>query len=282
MPFCPMCRAAVVLTHRFCAECGAQLPARKQTPAPLPELPPVASPASESRASEPDVAPTTDRHARETSSVPVRDLLGSGAPLETGGRRRIFIGAGIILLTLASGIVGYAVFRQAPESKADGQGVEQTEQLLDAQPRPASADAPLWTVVDGATRQTTNADAMLGRPDSRTATIERGGAVALAYAGKAFYNGEGPDIRVDGPAAAPAAYTIFARGGSQDAWQRFDVNRGGFRGGFALHDFGHHQLEEAQQILIRNDGSENLSIDAVTPLHLEATAPDAPHRGGVH
>lgn len=272
MPFCPMCRAAVVLTHRFCADCGAQLPARKPTPAPLPELPPVPSPASESRASEPAVAPPTDRHARDTASVPVRDLLGSGAPPETGGRRRLFVGAGIILLMVASGIVGYAVFRQAPKSKADVQSVEQTEQLLDAQPPRASVDVTLWTVVDGETRQTTNADAMMGKPDSRTATIARGGAVALAYAGKGFYNGEGPDIRVDGPAATPAAYTIFARGGPQEAWRRFDVNRAGFRNGFAVHDFGHHQLEEATQILIRNDGSATLSIDAVTPLHLDAPA----------
>ncbi|HWI18041.1 MAG TPA: zinc ribbon domain-containing protein, partial [Vicinamibacterales bacterium] len=268
MPFCPMCRAAVVLTHRFCAECGAQLPARKQqTPAPPESL--VESPASESRASELAVAPSTDHHARETASVPVRGLLGSEATSDTNpkGRTPLAIAA-IVLLMLASGVMAYALFRRAPASPPAEAAVEHTEQVLDVPPRPAAGDNPLWSVVWDETRQTVDADAVLGRPDGRPATIERGGTLALAYRGEAFYNGEGPDVRVDGSRGSPASYTIFARAGSQGEWQRFDVNRSGFPDGFALHDLGHHQLEEVKQLLIRNNGSASLSIDAVTPLHL--------------
>ncbi|MBY0493899.1 MAG: hypothetical protein K2Y23_06760 [Cyanobacteria bacterium] len=241
------------------------------------------SPAAESRAAEVPVAPATDRHARETASVPVRGLLGSEAPSDTNtkGRTPLALGA-IVLLMLASGVVAYTLFRRPPAPPPAVAAVEHSEQVLDVPPRPAAGDGPLWSIVPDETRQTTDADAALGKPDGSPATIERGGTLALAYSGEAFYNGEGPDVRVDARRGSPASYTIFARGGSQGEWQRFDVNRSGFPDGFALHDFGHHQLEEAKQILIRNDGSASLAIDAVTPLHLAAGAPDAPHRDGVH
>jgi len=285
MPFCPMCGAAVAATHRFCAECGAELPAR----APVAFSPQPESAAVESMEREEAAPPAPhDERPRGNSPVPVRDLLGSAATHDRPSGRRVAIGVGMIALIVGSAVGSYIWFRPAPEapaSVASTKPAEHTEQHVDGQPSPPSHEAQLWTIVADDTRQTTDADAMLGKADGRSAAIGAGGTVALAYAGgMAFYNGEGADVRLDGPADEVTRYTLFARRGSQERWLRFDVNRRGFPGGFALHDFGHHEIEQATQILIRNDGAMNLYIDAVTPLHLEPEAHEAPHdRGpGVH
>lgn len=46
----------------------------------------------------------------------------------------------------------------------------------------------------------------------------------------------------------------------------------GFPGGTAAHDFGHHGIETAREVLIRNQGTGNLLVDTVVPLY---TAPQA-------
>jgi len=48
----------------------------------------------------------------------------------------------------------------------------------------------------------------------------------------------------------------------------------GFSGGTASHDFGHHGIMRAQQIMIRNDGVSPLYLDAATPLHLQPDSHD--------
>jgi hypothetical protein len=279
MPFCPMCGAAVAATHRFCADCGAELPARARGALSLqPE-----SPAVESMERE-DAAPASphDERPQGNSPVPVRDLLGSAVTQDRPGGQRVAIGVGMVALIVGSAVGGYMWFRPAPQTLASVASAEHTEQQVDAPPIPPTDNDQLWTLVADDTRETTDADAILGKADGRSAAISAGGTVALAYAGgMAFYNGEGADVRLDGPADEATRYTIFARGGPQERWLRFDVNRRGFPGGFVLHDFGHHEIEQATQILIRNDGSINLYIDAVTPLHLEPEAHEAPHaRGG--
>jgi hypothetical protein len=215
------------------------------------------------------------------SPVPVRDLLGSATTQDRPGGRRVAIGMGTVALIIGSAVGGYIWFRPAGEAPASVASTEHTEQQVDAPGVPPTSNEQLWTIVVDDTRETTDADAMLGKPDGRSAAISAGGTVALAYAGgMAFYNGEGADVRLDGPADKATRYTIFARGRSQERWLRFDVNRRGFPGGFVLHDFGHHEIEQATQILIRNDGSINLYVDAVTPLHLEPEAHEAPHARG--
>lgn len=279
MPFCPMCGAAVAATHRFCADCGAELPARERVGLP----PQRESAALESREGD-EAAPASPHHKppQENAPVPVRDLLGSTAAQDRPGGQRVAIGVGMVALVVGSAVGGYLWFRPAPGTLASVASTEHTEQRVDAPPAPATTNDQRWTLVAADTRETTDADAILGKPDGRSATIHAGGSVALAYAGgMAFYNGEGADVRLDGPADEVTRYSMFARGGSQEPWRRFDVNRKGFPSGFVLHDFGHHQIEQATQILIRNDGSMNLRIDAVTPLHLEPEAHEAPHaRGG--
>ena len=279
MPFCSMCGAAVAATHRFCAECGAELPARARVAL----APPPQSPVVESMEREEAAAPAPhNERPQGNSPVPVRDLLGSAATQDQPGERRVAIGVGMVALIVGSAVGGYIWFRPAPQAPASVASTEHTEQQVDAPPIPPAHNDQLWTLVDDDTRETTDADAILGKPDGRSAAISAGGTVALAYAGvMAFYNGEGADVRLDGPADEATRYTIFARRGPQERWLRFDVNRRGFPSGFVLHDFGHHQIEQATQILIRNDGSMHLHIDAVTPLHMEPEAHEAPHaRGG--
>ena len=107
----------------------------------------------------------------------------------------------------------------------------------------------------------------LGPPDGRIAVIAAGGSLAVAWTDGPFYNGHGADIRVHGPLAHRVPYIIFARSGPEDAWVQFDVIRKGFPDGTASHDFGHHGIAHAQQIMIRNEGTSSLYLDAVTPLH---------------
>ena len=108
--------------------------------------------------------------------------------------------------------------------------------------------------------------------------IAPGGTLALAWTG-AFYNGQGPDIRVIGPEGDRTPYTIFARAAA-GTWVRFDQNRRGFPAEGAGHDFGHHELEAVREVMVRNDGTVNLYIDAIAPLHTSPgpSAHTEPHR----
>lgn len=307
MPFCPMCGSAVADEHRFCATCGAEL--RDARPRELrssaQEVPGISAalipaPRAVVRSARVAEAERDLVSARESESptVDVRDPLGSVISGREGTGLRIAVAVGIVLLIIVSGVTGYRWFhRSAPLPVA----VDASEQVVDLpQPNAGGARASrdgrgattgtqstrpsesahaddLWTVVADATRDTMHPEAALGKPDGRTAVIAPGGALALAYTkDEPFYNGDGADVRVDGPPGDPTPYAIFARGGPDEPWLRFDANRRGFPKGFALHDFGHHRLEQARQILIRNDGSINLYVDAVTPLHTQPDAHEPP------
>jgi hypothetical protein len=217
----------------------------------------------------------------DSSPVGVRSLLGSVATQEDAPRRpRVAMAVGMVGLIIGSAVGGYVWFRPASQTPTNLASTDHTEQVVDAAPSAGAASRPqgdrLWTIVADATRDTTDAEAILGKPNGHSAAIGPGGALAIAHDGdRPFYNGEGADVRLDGPSAKPTPYTIFARAGSQEPWLRFDVNRKGFPNGFAQHDFGHHQLEQARQLLIRNDGRMTLYVDAVTPLHTEPEAPEA-------
>jgi hypothetical protein len=97
------------------------------------------------------------------------------------------------------------------------------------------------------------------------ASIKPGGQLALSYReGRFFGEGEGADLRVYGPKQERVSYLIFVRDDPASDWRRIDINRQGFPGGMAGHDMGHHGVRQARQVMIRNIGNADLSIDAAT------------------
>ena len=304
MPFCTQCGSTLDASDRFCRECGGEV--RAAAPAPS-ARPPAAVPSSTAPVpSRPDPpiddrpsAGDTDssRAARPASAAPQRLLSFSSADEKSFAPRFLFILC-FALLVIFTGWAGYRWFsRPAPDGTAAS--VDSTEQSLEAsngllnpppagaldRPGPESAteasahsDAPreaeLWNVIVEFTKETTDAANALGAPDGRLAVIAPGGSVALARPDGPFYNGDGPDVQAHGPREQRVSYTIFAKSGPDDAWVQFDLNRRGFADGTASHDFGHHEIQRAQRIMVRNDGTSLLYLDAVTALALEPDSHD--------
>jgi hypothetical protein len=61
------------------------------------------------------------------------------------------------------------------------------------------------------------------------------------------------------------------------AWQQVDINHKTFAAGVAGHDMGHHGVQQAKQVLIRNDAESELHIDAVSALHPDVVSAVASH-----
>jgi hypothetical protein len=112
------------------------------------------------------------------------------------------------------------------------------------------------------------------------AAIAPGGQLALAYlAGQFFGDGPGADLRVYGPAEERVSYLIFVRDDPAGAWQRVDINRRRFPQGVAGHDIGHHRVQRARQVMIKNDGPTELHVDAVAAVYKETIgSPQGQHR----
>jgi serine/threonine protein kinase len=133
-------------------------------------------------------------------------------------------------------------------------------------PPPASDN--LWEVIADQTNGATGAANALGAANQQMAVIKPGGQLALDYReGRFFGDGLGVDLRVYGPEQEQVSYLIFVRDNPADGWQRIDINRRGFPGGMAGHDMGHHGVSRARQVMIRNIGYADLSVDAVTVAH---------------
>lgn len=146
--------------------------------------------------------------------------------------------------------------------------------------KPLSTSSNLWEVILDQTSGTTDAVNALGAADQQMAVIKPGGQLALAYReGQFFGDGDGADLRVYGPEQERVSYLIFVRDDPAAAWQRIDINRKGFPQGVAEHDIGHHGVRQARQILIKNSGNADLSIDAVVAVYKEVVSPDShpPH-----
>lgn len=289
MRFCTECGGEVSAGQKFCAHCGARLQS----------LPP----SSESAAARPPSTPQSPGRALPTATIihePDSNVAfpRSGSMLLADrpdppahvpvryGIPPLAVLSGMLLAIVLSALAGYWWFsgRQTPTPAA---AVEATEQALDAggaqavAPRDAASVEQMWTVVADATRGATDATEAIGPVDQKTAVIAPGGALALAYRnGPFFYNGPGADIEIRSPGGERTRYTIFAREDAAGPWLRFDVNSLGLGNGVAGHDMGHHGMERARQIMIKNEGGAALSIDAVTPLHMEPAAHDDDHAGG--
>lgn len=270
MPFCVNCGASISTTQRYCGQCGTALHTLQP-----------------SESMQPDSVLFGRQHpmtAEPSAGLPSVNL-----------RLLIVVGT---LAVLLSGLAGYWWLR--PPAVAPGSPVETTEQVVaseeeqapnsetrgtanapGAPARGASAqgEQPSWTVVAEFTQDAKSAFNALGGPDEKVAAIMPGGTLALAYlAGEHFYNGPGADLRVVGPEAERTPYTVFVRESQDQKWVHVDINRSGFPQGRAIHDFGHHGIQRAAQVMIRNDGTVNLYIDAVSVLH---TQPE-PHEEESH
>lgn len=278
MPFCTRCGATIDAEDRFCRECGTEVRARASVSSPraATEFRPMpVVPSRQDVALEP-----VPRHDNDDASGDV--LLGPiAAPTSlrfdaasdtSSGRRLVFV-IGCFVIVAISGLAVYRWFnRSVPERQPAA--VETTEQSIEVPAATtgtaARPDTPhggeASNVIADFTKDTTDAANALGAPDGRTAVIAPGGSLALAWAGP-FYNDHGADVRVHGPVGHRVSYIIFARSGPEEPWVRFDINRKGLGDGTASHDFGHHGIARAEQIMIRNEGSSALYLDAVTPLH---------------
>ena len=118
------------------------------------------------------------------------------------------------------------------------------------------------------TRDVADEANVLGAVNQKVAVIKPGGQLALEYReGEFFGDGNGADLRVYGPDSGPVAYLIFVRDDPSAQWQRIDTNRRGFPQYAAGHDLGHHGVKQARQVMIRNTGSTDLSIDAITVIY---------------
>jgi hypothetical protein len=134
--------------------------------------------------------------------------------------------------------------------------------------KPLPANDDLWKVIPDQTLSATDAAFAVGQADQRMASIKPGGQLALSYReGRFFGEGEGADLRVYAPKQERVSYLIFVRDDPASDWQRVDINRKGFPQGVVGHDMGHHGVRQARQVMIRNIGDADLSIDAATVVY---------------
>ncbi|MGH9835587.1 MAG: serine/threonine-protein kinase [Blastocatellia bacterium] len=155
-----------------------------------------------------------------------------------------------------------------------------SDSVTPAATEPLSTGADLWEVIPDQTLSTTDAAFALGKADQQMASIKAGGQLALSYReGQFFGEGEGPDLRVYGPEQGQVSYTIFVRDNPAGDWQRVDINRKGFPQGMAGHDMGHHGVQQARQVMIRNNGDSDLNIDAATVVYKDKVSGESHSHG---
>ena len=288
MPYCSQCGKTLVESDRFCPQCGT----RRRAQSPLSQL--IEAPQASDRPPPVDTdTPRAELVVAQHGSVLQlsREPLTPAARIEASTRWPLVVLGVLALAIAASGLAGYWWFsRQTPPTGSPPAAVEATDEIVsptdqahrdaeragqranpsapDSTGASAGTESVSWRGLGEFTRDVKEADAALGLPDGRMAIIAPGGTIALAY-GKAdyFYNAPGADVRVYAPEGDRTPYVIFARSDPGGKWIRFDVNQRGFPKGEAAHDFGHHGLERVHEIMIRNDGTVNLYIDAVLPLH---------------
>ena len=139
----------------------------------------------------------------------------------------------------------------------------------DRQPTVSPTKSPpasdkFWGVISSQTSGVTDAVNALGSANQQMAVIHAGGQLALEYRESRFFsNGLGSDLQVYGPEQERVSYLIFVRNDPAEEWKRIDINRKGFTRGEAGHDMGHHGVQQARQVMIRNTGNADLRIDAI-------------------
>jgi hypothetical protein len=274
--FCPKC-GATSSGNRFCTRCGAELS----------QLGASADVANQAR---PTSAATQFDTAPVSSGAPIHDIAARSKLL------LLLFGVLLLLLVFGNGLWWYRHSRgsvatiatnptannqqqTAPAAKlANQQTVQAGKLAASAAPvRQTPARQELWEVIYEETSDTTEAVNALGIADRQVAVIKPGGQLALAYReGRFFGNGGGADLHVFGPPQERVSYLIFVRDDAAAAWQRIDIHRQGFAQGAADHDMGHHGVRRARQILIKNNGAAELSIDAIAAVYKEVVVVSKP------
>jgi len=272
MAYCTECGQALGERDRFCAQCGTKV--RRPESASEPHSAISDRAVNQAAPASPigiDVGPPQYGSMLRGASEPPPQHTAA----DREWPRRLILPGAVMLIALGIGaVVGYWWFVR-PGVGGAASGVD-TDLAIASQPEgegaahgEAHTTGGGWRVVERFTGAVQHPTAAEGQPDGQIAIIPPGDSLALEWTAGKFYDGDGPDVRVVGPEATPARYTIFARTGPSDPWARFDINTRGFPGGAATHDFGHHGIEAAHEVLIRNEGTGNLPVDAVVPLYTE-------------
>lgn len=302
--FCPKC-GTPSKGKRFCTRCGLEqrLPRYQGTPITVTvpvgvtELPVAPKQAATCKVA-PAVITTPQRNAAAAQTVPFYKIDGATAvapmalPTDARGtvthkiadkpakpRRKVslLLVAAVLLLML-----GGAGFQQYQHQSAVAQVVASpmVERARAPQPTPTLLLNQRWTIVADQTQQVRAAENALTEPDQQAAIIEPGGQLALELrAGSFFGDGPGADVKLHSTTPAPVSYTVFVRDDATAVWQRIDINRTGFPQGFKNHDMGHHGIQQARQLLIRNEAKTDLMLDAICALYPDQvfSTPSHPH-----
>jgi len=213
-------------------------------------------------------------------------LLFGEVPKYKGSSRRLVLAVfGTLLLLAGGGLWGY--MHKAGNERAaaanDSAGSDKRASTVSGQPATPDRSATIspstspaaagllpgsskpWGLIPDQTSGVADAPNALGAADRQTAVISPGGQLALEYReGKFFGDGHGADLRVYGPEQGRVSYLIFVRNDPAVEWERIDINRRGFPRGEAGRYMGHHGIRKARQVMIRNIGTANLRIDAVS------------------
>lgn len=242
----------------------------------VPPDPRVAAPAEVITSAPPAPSTSTETPATESSNNGATPLDSSSVINETllksrqGGQIALSI---FIILLLAA--VGYGLWwylhktgnENVAASDSVGEASHPATAASPVSPKPPSANQN-WSVITGQTTDVKDAEYALGAADKQMAVIRPGGQLALDLnEGKFFYDGEGADLRIYGPNQGRFSYMIYVKNNPTEEWERIGVNHKGFTYGMASHDIGHHDIKQAKEVMIKNDGNIDLKIDAVSAIY---------------
>ena len=266
MVFCNYCGNSFTLGQRYCSQCGNEIVPSTEAFHPIETV---------------SDRTGTGRAVALEPSKPSVPWQGTTRPLDSSSRSRKDQSDSLISAKRSTKsklrvvAIALSVFVAISLCVALGISRYSKEQVTTALNNPALLPdtKPLsknqaWNAISEYTHDTLNAENALGSQDQKTATVLPGGTLALAYVeGQLFGDGPGGDLLIYGPQGDKASYTLFVRDDSNGNWIHVDVNRKGFPNGAAYHDMGHHGVNQARQIMIRNDAPTNLYIDAIIAVY---------------
>ena len=284
--FCPKC-GTPGKGKTFCTRCGLQLALVCYQGVPVTRRVPVAKHNAPTIRVEPDLAtqklaaPTAPKEIARVTAVATVRLQPTMASHEKMPRRfaSMLVSALLLLAVTASGF--WLRKNQGAIVQAQTVTSTQSEQSNSGDipngVRTENTQTPAhnyeWAIIEDQTRGVSEAEEAL-LVDEKMAAIAPGGQLALDFrAGQFFGNGPQADLQIFGTSQERVAYTLFVRPDPTAAWQRVDINRKVFAAGVAGHDMGHHGVQQAKQVLIRNDAQGELHIDAVSALHKDVISP---------